>query len=249
MSKHTHTLIQECNIYDRYAPISRVMLPYILPKIQHMIITYIQPCIYGDSYISVHICIVCILHIHANTINNDIWRIVCAEICHLHTYTYIFVWTRHISTYEIAQNSSTFHIYMYILHKYIRIPYLYLYNICVVTCYSCISSLCVAFGVHAPTGSQMIVWADVHDNNVAINKMHRGLEQFVCLADSCWRTQKHKACFSPFQALSVHRVLRSEVLSSHTQPSGCTGEKKKWKRASVRLDIPEITVTRSLLNM
>lgn len=194
-----------------------------------MIITYIQPCIYGDSYISVHICIVCILHIHANTINNDIWRIVCAEICHLHTYTYIFVWTRHISTYEIAQNSSTFHIYMYILHKYIRIPYLYLYNICVVTCYSCISSLCVlvcVFGVHALTGSQMIVWADVHDNNVAINKMHRGLEQFVCLADSCWRTQKHKACFSPFQALSVHRVLRSEVLSSHTQPSGCTGRKK-----------------------
>lgn len=171
-------------------------------------------------------------------------------VIYIHTLTYLYGLDifQHMKLLKI----QACFIYMYILHKYIRIPYLYLYNICVVTCYSCISSLCVlvcVFGVHALTGSQMIVWADVHDNNVAINKMHRGLEQFVCLADSCWRTQKHKACFSPFQALSVHRVLRSEVLSSHTQPSGCTGKKKKWKRASVRLDIPEITVTRSLLNM
>lgn len=226
MSKHTHTNTR-MYIYDRYAPISRVMLPYILPKIQHMIITYIQPCIYGDSYISVHICIVCILHIHANTINNDIWRIVCAEICHLHTYTYIFVWTRHISTYEIAQNSSTFHIYMYILHKYIRIPYLYLYNICVVTCYSCISSLCVAFGVHAPTGSQMIVWADVHDNNVAINKMHRGLEQFVCLADSCWRTQRSTKHAFPLSRLwaCIASCARKFFLATLNQ-AGAQGKKK-----------------------
>lgn len=148
-------------------------------------------------------------------------------VIYIHTLTYLYGLDifQHMKLLKI----QACFIYMYILHKYIRIPYLYLYNICVVTCYSCISSLCVlvcVFGVHALTGSQMIVWADVHDNNVAINKMHRGLEQFVCLADSCWRTQKHKACFSPFQALSVHRVLRSEVLSSHTQPSGCTGRKK-----------------------
>lgn len=168
-------------------------------------------------------------------------------VIYIHTLTYLYRLDifQHMKLLKI----QACFIYMYILHKYIRIPYLYLYNICVVTCYSCISSLCVAFGVHAPTGSQMIVWADVHDNNVAINKMHRGLEQFVCLADSCWRTQRSTKHAFPLSRLwaCIASCARKFFLATLNQ-AGAQG-KKKWKRASVRLNIPEITVTRSLLNM